>query len=151
MRRLLHYAVAALLAALLLPFPLTSRAVQASGGNATAQTVGIYRSACAVSLSGATLGTARFSADDQGGIPGGVEIRTGLTAGLTRTTYSVAILTGGCQLLTNAGTLVTDDSGRGDLDVHVSGTTIPAGTAIRVQLSTSGDTLTSPAVATATL
>lgn len=150
MKYFLHYSVVAL-AALLPLFLLSSRTAEASGGNATAQTVAVYRSACAASLSGATVGTARFSADDQGGIPGGAEIRIGLTAGLTRTTYSVSVLTGDCQLLISAGTLVTDDSGRGDLDVHVSGTIIPAGASLRVQLSAPGDILTSPAVVAATL
>lgn len=138
-------------AVLLLFFPLSGRAVQASGGNATAQTVGVYRSVCSASVSGVAVGTARFSADDQGGIPGGAEIRIGLTAALTRTTYTVSILTGSCQVLASAGSLVTDDSGRGDLDVHVAGTAIPSGAALSVELVAPGDTLASPAVAIAGL
>lgn len=145
MTRLRHHSVAAL-AALLLLFPLSTGVVEASGGNATAQTVAVYRSTCAASISGETVGTARFSADDQGGIPGGAEIRVGLTAGKTRTSYSVYVLTGACQVLTSGGTLTTDDSGRGDLDVHVAGTTIPAGTSLRVELIGPSDVLTSDSV-----
>lgn len=134
------------LAAFLFPLVMPSLQAQASGGNATAQTVGVYRSACGSVVSTPAVGTARFSADDQGGIPGGAEIRIGITAGLTRTTYSVTVLTGDCQVLQSAGTLVTDDSGRGDLDVHISGTTIPPEATLRVALSGAGDVLSSPAV-----
>jgi hypothetical protein len=145
MATFLRYPVLAL-AALLFSLGTSGYPAQASGGNATAQTVGVYRAACGSVATSSAVGTARFSADDQGGIPGGAEIRIGITAGLTRTTYSVSVLTGDCQMLQNAGTLITDDSGRGDLDVHVSGTTIPAGASLQVSLSGAGDVLSSPAV-----
>lgn len=126
--------------------PQSGRIVHASGGSATAQTVAVYRAACTATTPGPTVGTARFSADDQGGNPGGLEIRTGLTAGLPRASYSVYLLASPCQVLSGVGTLTTDDSGRGDLDVHVPGSLVPAGAALRVQLVTSGDTLTSGSV-----
>jgi hypothetical protein len=116
--------------------------VHASGGSATGQTVNVYRQACTATASGAAVGTARFAADDQGGNPGGLEIRTGLTAGLPRTSYTVSVLNA-CQVLATVGTLQTDDSGRGDLDVHVAGSLLPAGATLRVQLIAPTDVLTS--------
>lgn len=115
----------------------------ASGGSATGQTVSIYREACGATASGSTVGTARFAADDQGGNPGGLEIRTALTAGLFRTSYTVSLLSSSCQVIAGLGTLTTDDSGRGDLDAHVAGSLLPAGTPLRVQLTATADTLTS--------
>ena len=56
------------------------------------------------------------------------------------------LLASPCQVLTGVGTLTTDDSGRGDLDVHVAGSLLPAGAALRIQLVTSGDVLTSDSV-----
>ncbi len=145
MKTFLSYPLIAL-AALLLSIGSPGYLAHAAGGNATAQTVGLYRATCAASVSGPVVGTARFQADDQGGIRGGAEIRVGVTDGLTRATYSVTVLTGDCQILQRSGSLITDDSGRGDLDVHVSGTTIPSGASLRVTLSAPGDTLTSEAV-----
>ena len=81
-----------------------------------------------------TVGTVRFSPDDQGGNPGGLEIDVGLTARLPRTSYSVMLLGTACQLLFQGGTLTTDDRGRGDLSVHVPSTAVPAGTGLRVRV-----------------
>ena len=83
---------------------------------------------------GPLVGTARFSLDDQGGIPGGFEIDVALTAGLPRSNYSVFVLATPCQVLASGGTLKTDDRGRGDLSVHVAGTVVPQGTSLRVQV-----------------
>jgi hypothetical protein len=147
MKYLTHGLVATLAILLFLAVPLGGQA-DAAGGNASAQTVPLYRAACAPVISGSTVGTARFSADDQGGVPGGVEIRIGVTSGLTRATYSISVLTADCRLITAPGTLVTDDSGRGDQDVHVPGTIIPSGAVLLVQLSAPGDTLASASVST---
>jgi hypothetical protein len=138
--------IALFLAALIVPLAQSSQVVRASGGNATAQTVNVYREACSAPTPGVTVGTARFSLDDQGGNPGGIEVRTGVTAGLPRTSYSVSLLASPCQLVTAVGTLTTDDSGRGDLDVHVAGSLLPSGASFRVQLVAPGDVLTSDAV-----
>jgi hypothetical protein len=97
-------------------------------------------------VSGSAVGTARFSADDRGGNPGGLEIRSSLTAGLPQASYTVNLLSGSCQFVTGLGTLRTDDSGRGDLDAHVAGSLLPAGAALRVQLSAAADVLTSDSV-----
>lgn len=51
-----------------------------------------------------------------------------------------------CQVLTAVGTLTTDDSGRGDLDVHVSGSLLPTGASLRVKLTATADVLTSDPV-----
>lgn len=136
---------ALVLTALLAPLTQSGQIVRASG-NATAQTVTVYRQACTAANSGLAVGTARFSLDDQGGNPGGVEIRTDLTGGLRRTSYSVSVLASPCQVLIGVGTLTTDDSGRGDLDVHVAGSLLPAGAALRVQVMAPGDVLTSDPV-----
>jgi hypothetical protein len=138
--------IALVLAALMGPLAHSGPVVHAAGGNATAQTVNVYRAACPATTPGATVGTARFSLDDQGGNPGGIEVRTGITAGLPRTSYSVSLLASPCQVIAGVGTLITDDSGRGDLDVHVAGSVLPAGAALRVQLVAPGDVLTSDPV-----
>ena len=44
------------------------------------------------------------------------------------------------------GSLTTDDSGRSDLDVHVAGSLLPPGAALRVQLVAPADVLTSDSV-----
>lgn len=139
-------ALALALAALLFPLVHTGHAALASGGNATSQTVNVDRATCTSTASGPAIGTARFSLDDQGGNPGGIEIRTAITAGLPRASYGVSVLASPCQVLTTVGTLNTDDSGRGDLDVHVAGNLLPAGTDLRVQLVAPGDVLTSDSV-----
>jgi hypothetical protein len=66
--------------------------------------------------------------------PNGIEIRTGLTAGVPRSSYSVLVVDSSCQVLVRGGTLTTDDSGRGDLDFHVLGSTVPPGTTVRVEV-----------------
>lgn len=132
-----------ILAALIVPVTFSVQFVHAAGGNATAQTVTVYRASCSTTIQGSLAGTARFSLDDQGGIPGGMEIRTGLTAGLPRTSYTLYLLANPCRVLTGLGTLTTDDSGRGDLDVHVAAGVVPSGTAVRIQAVASGDVLTS--------
>ena len=131
------------LAALTLPTVQFGQTAHASGGNATAQTVAVYRESCTAAAPGVAVGTARFSLDDQGGNPGGMEIRTGLTGGLPRTSYTVYLLANPCQVLSGVGTLTTDDSGRGDLDVHVAGSLLPPGAALRIQLVAPADVLTS--------
>jgi len=136
-------ALALALAALVVPLAHSGQIARASGGSATGQTVNVYRESCTATSPGAAVGTARFAPDDQGGNPGGLEIRTGLTGGLPRTSYSVVVLVSPCRVLTRAGTLTTDDSGRGDLDVHVTGSLVPPGAALRVQLASPTDTLTS--------
>lgn len=132
--------------AFMVTYAQSYQVARASGGSATAQTVGVYRVSCGATSPGLAAGTARFSLDDQGGNPGGIEVRTALTAGLPRTSYTVYLLASPCQVLTGVGTLTTDDSGRGDLDVHVAGSLLPAGAALRIQLVTSGDVLTSDSV-----
>jgi hypothetical protein len=106
----------------------------------------MYREDCTANAAGLTVGTARFSLDDQGGNPGGIEVRTGITAGLPRASYSLFLLANPCQVLTNLGTLRTDDSGRGDLDVHVEASLLPPGAALRVQAVAPGSVLTSDPV-----
>ena len=142
----LSRALALTLAAFLIPLVQTTHRAHASGGTATAQTVAVYRQSCGSTGQGSVIGTARFSPDDQGGNPGGLEIRTGLTSGLPRTAYTVSLLAGPCQTLTTLGTLTTDDSGRGDLDAHVAASLLPPGTQLRVQLIAPNDTLTSDPV-----
>lgn len=39
-----------------------------------------------------------------------------------------------CQVLFTGGTLTTDDSGRGDLSVHVPANIVPTGASMRVQV-----------------
>ena len=46
-----------------------------------------------------------------------------------------------CQVLAAGGTLVTDDSGRGDLGFHVLGTAVSPGTNVQVELIASTDAL----------
>jgi hypothetical protein len=132
-------------ALMVFPTPI-GHVAHASGGSSTALSVAVYRSSCTVGSAGPAVGTARFSVDDQGSTPAGVEIRTGLTAGLPRTNYAVSVLAGACQFLAQVGTLTTDDSGRGDLDAHVAGRLLPPGAALRVQLVATSDMLTSDAV-----
>lgn len=126
-------ALAITLAAILLPLAPFGPSAHASGGIRNLQTVALRRQDC-TTTAGPAVGTARFSLDDQGGIPGGVEIDVALTAGLARSTYSVFVLATPCQVLAQAGMLKTDDRGRGDLSVHVSGTILPAGASLRVQV-----------------
>src|SRR5947209_12152192 len=104
------------LAALFLSALQFEHIAQASGGNNAIQTVALHRQGCPASGAGTTVGTARFSLDDQGGEqvnPNGIEIRTAVTASLPRTSYSVSLLNGACAVLSNLGVLNTDDSGRG--------------------------------------
>jgi hypothetical protein len=131
------------LAASLLPLTHLSPVAHASGGFNNPQTVALHRQSCSQTNVGAAVGTARFALDDQGGNAGGLEIRTGVTAGAPRTTYAEYILDNACNVLVNAGTLKTDDSGRGDLDVHVAASAFPAGASLRVQLVASADVITS--------
>jgi hypothetical protein len=134
---------------LFLPLVLTGGIARASGGNNLVQTVALYRQACAASVAGPMVGSARFSLDDQGGgnvNPNGVEIRASVTAGQPRTSYSVNVVGAACQVLAIGGTLRTDDSGRGDLEFHVLGTVVPPGINVRVELSASGDALISDPV-----
>lgn len=133
------------LAALIAPLTHSGHIARASGGSSTGQTVGLYREGCTTS-SALAVGTVRFAPDDQGGIPGGLEIRTGVTAGLPRTTYAVSLLANPCGVITKLGTLTTDDSGRGDLDAHVAASLISSREVVRVQLVAPGDTLTSDPV-----
>lgn len=137
-------AIALLLVTLGVPLTQWRGIAHASGGNATAQTVSVDRADC--SSSGPSVGTARFSLDDQGGNPGGIEVRTAISTGLPRTNYSVSLLQSPCTVITVMGTLKTDDSGRGDLDVHVVGSLLSPGAALRVQLVAPGDILTSDPV-----
>jgi len=124
-------------AATVFPFIQFGHVARASGGVNNPQTVALHRQSCAQANVGPLLGSARFSLDDQGGgtvNPGGMEIRTAVTAGMPRTSYGEYILDDSCNVLVHAGTLKTDDSGRGDLDVHVLGSSLPSGAALRVQL-----------------
>jgi hypothetical protein len=132
-----------------LPLVLPGGIAHASGGNNLVQTVALHRQACTASAAGPVAGTARFSLDDQGGgsvNPNGIEIRVGVTAGQKRSSYSVYVVDAACQVLAAGGTLVTDDSGRGDLEFHVLGTVVPPGTYVRVELTAPGDALTSDPV-----
>ncbi len=137
------------LATLLLPLVQVGPIAHASGGNNDLQTVAVHRQNCTTASAGATVGTARFSLDDQGGgnvNPNGIEIRASLTAGVPRTSYAVTVVDAACQTLASGGTLATDDRGRGDQEFHVLGSTVPPGTSVRVQLVATGDTLTSDQV-----
>lgn len=126
--------------ALALPIPLYSMAgapgiARASGGITSVQTVALHRQARTASIAGPTVGSVRFSLDDQGGgnvNPNGIEIRVGVTAGRPTTSYGAYVVDAACQVLATGGTLVTDDSGRGDLDFHVLGSLVPPGTNQRV-------------------
>ncbi|HXT35400.1 MAG TPA: hypothetical protein VN837_07460 [Chloroflexota bacterium] len=115
------------------------------------QTVALHRENCTATNGGTMVGTARFSPDDQGGNPGGLEIDVSLTAGLPRSSYSVAVLGTPCQVLFQGGTLTTDDRGRGDLSVHVPSTVVPAGASLRVQVvdPVTADVITSDPTAAA--
>jgi hypothetical protein len=122
---------------------------RASGGINSVQTVALHRQACTASTAGPTVGSVRFSLDDQGGgnvNPNGIEIRVSVTAGQPRTSYGVYVVDAACQVLATGGTLVTDDSGRGDLEFHVLGSVVPPGTNTRVELIASTDVLTSDPV-----
>ena len=134
---------------LFLPLVLTGGIARASGGNNLVQTVALRRQACTASTVGPLTGTVRFSLDDQGGgnvNPNGIEIRASVTAGEPRTSYGVYVVGADCAVLTAGGTLVTDDSGRGDLGFHVLGAAVSPGTAVRVELIASTDVLTSDPV-----
>jgi hypothetical protein len=139
-------ALALALLASVIPVMQAHQIARASGGSSSAQTVAVYRQSCSATGAGAVVGTARFSPDDQGGVPGGLEIRTGLTGGLPRTSYNVYLLASPCGVIAGVGVLTTDDSGRGDLDVHVAASLVPAGSAVRVQLVAPADVLTSDSV-----
>lgn len=118
----------------------------AFGGNNSTQTVPLHRQGCAATAEGITAGTAGLSLDDQGGgntNPNGLEIHVAVTAGASRTTYTVSVVGSACQVLVTGGTLTTDDSGRGDLDFHVLGSVVPPGTSVRVQLLAPADVITS--------
>jgi hypothetical protein len=153
MTRLIR-ALAITLAALPLPLTQFGHIARASGGINDVQTVAVHRQACTATSAGPVVGSARFSLDDQGGgnvNPNGIEIRASLTAGTPRASYSVYVVGSACQILVRGGTLTTDDSGRGDFEFHVLGSTVPPGTTVRVQLTTpstgpSTDVLTSDAV-----
>lgn len=142
MTRLISALVIAL-AATLLPLTHLGQPAHASGGNNDLQTVALHRQDCTQTNMGPTVGTARFSLDDQGGNPGGVEIDISVTAGLPRSNYSVSVLVDPCQTLAQEGTLKTDDSGRGDLEFHVPGSLVPSGASLRVQLVAPSDLMTS--------
>jgi hypothetical protein len=142
-------ALAIALTAIALPLAQTGHIARASGGNNSAQTVALHRQNCAATNAGPTVGTARFSLDDQGGEnvnPNGIEILASVTAGMPRTSYGVEVVDAACQPLASGGTLTTDDSGRGDLEFHVLGSVVPPGTNVRVQLLASTDAITSDQV-----
>src|SRR5579872_6266079 len=122
-------------------FPLSQQGhlAHASSGTRVTQTVALHRQNCSASTTGPQAGTVRFSPDDQGGNPGGMEINSSVTAGLARTDYGVYLLTGPCTPLLRIGTLHTDDSGRGDLDVHVAGSSLLPGPGHRIQLVAPAD------------
>jgi hypothetical protein len=125
------------LAGILLSLMGAGHIAWASGGNNAIQYVGLHRQDCSMTGTGPEVGTARFSLDDQGGEainPNGIEIRTAVTSGLARSTYSLSLLSSSCGVVATIGTLKTDDSGRGDLDVHVPGSMVPSGGGLRVQL-----------------
>jgi hypothetical protein len=148
MKRLPRF-VAIALPALLLPLVHSGGIARASGGINSVQTVALNRQACTAPTAGPMVGTARFSLDDQGGgnvNPNGIEIRASVTAGQARTSYGVYVVDVACQVLATGGTLVTDDSGRGDLGFHVLGSVVPPGTNVRVELVAPADVLTSDAV-----
>jgi hypothetical protein len=128
-------ALAITLAVILAPLVQVGHTVRASNGTRTVLTVALRRQSCTATNAGAAVGAARFSPDDQGGNPGGLEIDVSLTAGLPRASYSVSVLGDPCQLLFSGGTLATDDSGRGDLSVHVPSTAVPPGASLRVQVA----------------
>jgi hypothetical protein len=137
------------LSTLLLPLVQSGGIARASGGINSVQTVALHRQVCTASVAGQAVGTARFSLDDQGGgsvNPNGIEIRASVTAGQPRTSYGVDVVDAACQVLAAGGTLVTDDSGRGDLGFHVLGSLVPPGTNVRVELIASADALTSDPV-----
>jgi hypothetical protein len=141
--------VAIALSSLLLPLVQSGGIARASGGINSVQTVALHQQACTASTVGATVGTVRFTLDDQGGgnvNPNGIEIRASVTAGQPRTSYGMYVVGVTCQVLAAGGTLVTDDSGRGDLGFHVLGSVVPPGTNVRVELIASADALTSDQV-----
>lgn len=130
------------LATIALPLVSPGPVARASNGTRDLQTVALRRQDCAATSAGSIVGTARFSLDDQGGEnvnPGGREIDVALTAGLPRSSYGVYVLGGSCQVLVHAGTLTTDDSGRGDLSVHVLGSVVPPDGILRVQVVAPAD------------
>lgn len=144
--------VATALPALVLPLVQSGAIARASGGINSVQTVALHRQGCAASTVGSVVGSARFSLDDQGGgnvNPNGIEVRASVTAGQPRTDYGVYVVDGTCQVLAAGGTLITDDSGRGDLGFHVLGSVVPPGTTVRVQLVSPADVLTSDAISAA--
>lgn len=141
MMRFISALVIALAATTLLLAPF-GHSARAANGTRNLQTVALHRQDCTATTVGPLAGTARFSLDDQGGEnvnPNGIEIDVSLTAGLPRSSYSVFVLSNPCQVLVRAGTLKTDDRGRGDLSVHVLGSLVPAGASLRVQVVAPAD------------
>ena len=139
-------AVAIALATVVLPLAQGEHVAHAFGGSTIVQTAALYRQGCTTTAAGPTVGTVGFSLDDQGGgsaNPNGIEIHVSVTAGSPRTAYTVDVVGSACQIFVGGDTLTTDDRGRGDLDFHVLGSTVPPGTSVRIQLLAPGDVITS--------